>query len=153
MFKWIANTIVVFWLALAGAMSDAIDGWLAKRFGWGTRFGELLDQYVDWFFGFMLLYAIYEGHGGTLAVYTPPFNAVLLVLIVSYLLVRLKFPTVETTRTAKIKTALQFGGAASILGGLAYQYEFFVNIGYVTVWISVGYMWESYRRYNITSRK
>ncbi|KAA2285206.1 CDP-alcohol phosphatidyltransferase family protein [Arenimonas fontis] len=32
--------------ALAG-LSDALDGWLAKRFGWGSRLGSLLDPIAD----------------------------------------------------------------------------------------------------------
>jgi len=37
-------TLVLF--ALAG-VSDGVDGWLAKRFGWQTRLGALLDAAAD----------------------------------------------------------------------------------------------------------
>src|SRR5262249_17222238 len=33
-------------MAVAGA-SDAVDGWLARRFGWVTRFGAALDPMAD----------------------------------------------------------------------------------------------------------
>jgi cardiolipin synthase len=33
-------------MAVAGA-SDAVDGWLARRFGWVTRFGATLDPMAD----------------------------------------------------------------------------------------------------------
>ena len=33
-------------MAVAGA-SDAVDGWLARRFGWVTRFGAALDPLAD----------------------------------------------------------------------------------------------------------
>ena len=33
-------------MAIAGA-SDAVDGLLARRFGWGTKFGELVDPFAD----------------------------------------------------------------------------------------------------------
>jgi cardiolipin synthase (CMP-forming) len=33
-------------MAIAGA-SDALDGWLARRFGWMTRFGAALDPMAD----------------------------------------------------------------------------------------------------------
>lgn len=40
-----------FVLALAlffvAGFSDGVDGWLAKRFGWGTRLGALLDPIAD----------------------------------------------------------------------------------------------------------
>ena len=34
------------WLFAAG-ITDALDGWFARRFGWSTRFGELLDPVAD----------------------------------------------------------------------------------------------------------
>jgi cardiolipin synthase len=33
-------------MTVAGA-SDAVDGWLARRFDWGSRFGEALDPLAD----------------------------------------------------------------------------------------------------------
>lgn len=35
------------WLALLAGLSDALDGLLAKRFGWRTRLGGLLDPMAD----------------------------------------------------------------------------------------------------------
>ncbi len=35
------------WLALAAGLSDALDGWLAKRFDWRTPLGSLLDPVAD----------------------------------------------------------------------------------------------------------
>lgn len=35
------------WLALVAGVSDALDGLLAKRFGWFTRLGGLLDPIAD----------------------------------------------------------------------------------------------------------
>ena len=34
-------------IALVAGASDALDGWLAKRFGWQTRLGGLLDPVAD----------------------------------------------------------------------------------------------------------
>ena len=34
------------WLIAAG-ITDGLDGWLARRFGWSTRFGALLDPVAD----------------------------------------------------------------------------------------------------------
>jgi cardiolipin synthase len=36
-----------FTLLLIAALSDGIDGWLARRFNWRTRTGELLDPIAD----------------------------------------------------------------------------------------------------------
>lgn len=35
------------WLALAAGLSDLLDGQLAKRFGWQSRLGSLLDPIAD----------------------------------------------------------------------------------------------------------
>ncbi len=158
MFAWSGELSVVFWLALVGGISDIIDGFLAKHFGWGTLFGKRFDQYTDWLFGIALLHSIYLGGGG-LKLYDWPYSGELLVLIGGYLIWRLKFPKVETTGVAKIKTAMQFAGGVIILGGYAHMPEWFLEkdgyddflltSGYLLVWASVGLMlvsgWE-YRK-------
>lgn len=35
------------WLALVAGLSDAVDGWLARAFGWRSRLGALLDPAAD----------------------------------------------------------------------------------------------------------
>lgn len=35
------------WVALAAGLSDALDGWLARRFGWRSRLGAFLDPVAD----------------------------------------------------------------------------------------------------------
>lgn len=36
-----------FWLALVAGASDALDGFLARRFGWRSRVGAILDPIAD----------------------------------------------------------------------------------------------------------
>lgn len=36
-----------FWVALIAGLSDLLDGWLAKRFGWQSRIGAGLDALAD----------------------------------------------------------------------------------------------------------
>ena len=48
------------WLALVAGASDGLDGWLAKRFGWQSRLGGLLDPIADK----LLLDACYLGLWG-----------------------------------------------------------------------------------------
>jgi cardiolipin synthase len=55
----IISVPVIFWLLLSGqampaffvfvcaGISDAVDGWLAKRYGWGTELGAYLDPLAD----------------------------------------------------------------------------------------------------------
>lgn len=43
----IGETRAALWVALVAGLSDALDGWLAKRFGWQSRLGSLLDPLAD----------------------------------------------------------------------------------------------------------
>jgi cardiolipin synthase (CMP-forming) len=38
---------VAFWLFVAAGLTDALDGFLAKRFGWETELGSYLDPLAD----------------------------------------------------------------------------------------------------------
>jgi CDP-diacylglycerol--glycerol-3-phosphate 3-phosphatidyltransferase len=38
---------VVFWVFIAVALSDILDGYLARRFGWVSAFGRIADPFVD----------------------------------------------------------------------------------------------------------
>lgn len=44
---WWGHFEAALWLALAAGLSDALDGLLAKRFGWQSRLGSLLDPVAD----------------------------------------------------------------------------------------------------------
>lgn len=152
MFIWPHDLFAVFWLAFIGGVSDILDGWLAKAFGWGTLFGKRFDQYTDWFFGFALLYTIYLAEKG-LKWDGWPYNWELLILIGGYLLWRVRFPKVETTLMAKVKTAMQFAGGVIVLAGHAHVPKWFLEkdgydellltSGYLMLWASVGLMFLS----------
>jgi len=153
--RWPGNFGLVFALALVGTLSDIVDGWLAKTFGWGTKFGKTFDQWVDWLFGVSLLYAIYVVGGGVVW-HEWPYNAVLLIMIGGYLLMRTLLPVIETVQLAKIKTFMQFGGGVIILGGHAFEAVDLLMGGYLLVWSSIGLMikclWD-YGRKHLTQRK
>ena len=55
-----ANTFA--WLLLAAGSSDIVDGWLARRFGWTSRMGALLDSLADVLLITVTLYAIWMLH-------------------------------------------------------------------------------------------
>lgn len=42
-----AQFALAFWLAVVAGTSDAVDGWLAKRFGWHSHSGGILDPLAD----------------------------------------------------------------------------------------------------------
>ncbi len=140
-FTWSDTPILVFVLTLVGAVSDALDGYLAKRFNWSTVLGKRYDQYTDWLFGIALLYAIYRAEG--LIWYDWPYNGALLIMVGGYLLVRAALPNVDTTGAAKLKTFLQFAGAVGILAGHALGWDAIHFGGYLLVWSSIGLMGKS----------
>ncbi|MEO7149955.1 MAG: CDP-alcohol phosphatidyltransferase family protein [Rhodanobacteraceae bacterium] len=42
-----AHFAMALWIALAAGVTDALDGFLARRFGWQSRLGTLLDPLAD----------------------------------------------------------------------------------------------------------
>ena len=46
---WQQQVMSAFWLMLIAASSDALDGFLARRYGWQTELGTLLDPLADKF--------------------------------------------------------------------------------------------------------
>lgn len=126
-------------------MSDALDGYVAKKFGWSSTFGKRYDQYADWFFGIGILYAIYCAEG--LTWYAWPWNVALLTMIGGYLVIRTTMPGVDTNGAARLKTLIQFTGGVTILGSYALEWDGAHAIGYIIVWISVILMAKSLWNY------
>ncbi len=54
--------VATFWVVFAAGMTDAIDGWLAKRFGQQSHLGSMLDPLADkvLLFGCFALMAAYD---------------------------------------------------------------------------------------------
>ena len=46
------------WLVLGMALSDVLDGWLARRYGWQTELGRVLDPVADRVFFLFLVGAL-----------------------------------------------------------------------------------------------
>lgn len=143
MFAWRGESDVVFTLAMLAWVSDGIDGYLAKTFGWCTKFGARFDQYADWVFGVALLYAVFVEERFTLTLYNSP----LLGLIVLYLLLRMRYYRAKTIEVAKRKTFIQFLGALTILAGHAFDLEWLRVVGYVILYLSLPLMYISWRGY------
>lgn len=50
------------WLLIAAGMTDLLDGWVARRFGWVSRLGAMLDSVADMSIVLVILYAIIRLH-------------------------------------------------------------------------------------------
>jgi cardiolipin synthase len=107
-------------LAVVAGISDALDGALARRFGWQTRIGGILDPLADK----LLLLAVFAG-----LAWLGHLPAWLFVLIVLRDLVivtggvvyhyRIEPVTAEPTRLSKVNTLVQVLLMWSLLVGLA----------------------------------
>jgi cardiolipin synthase len=107
-------------LAIVAGVSDALDGWLARRFGWQSRIGGILDPLADK----LLLVGTYV----TLGVlgYLPIWLVVLVVLrdvviVAGAAVYHFRFEAVqpEPTQLSKLNTAFQLLLALVVMLALA----------------------------------
>ena len=113
------------WLFLLAGLSDAVDGWLARRLGQVSRLGSLLDPVADK----ALLVSVFVSLGvrGLL----PAWLVILVVfrdaLIVSgWLLGQILMPSAQPVRphwTSKLNTCVQLAFAAGALATLAWRFH------------------------------
>ena len=115
---------LAFWLTVAAAISDALDGIIAKQFDCITRLGAFLDPIADK--GLLVCLFIVLGHQGYIATWI-----VILVVFRDLLIVggALMFHTITHSlemaplKISKINTAVQFGFVVGILGIEGYSIE------------------------------
>ncbi|MCE9541330.1 CDP-alcohol phosphatidyltransferase family protein [Candidatus Kaiserbacteria bacterium] len=139
-----SDAATAFYLALTGAVSDYVDGFIAKTWNLGTAFGKRFDQWTDLALGIAIMYAILHREDFTAN------NFPLTLLIGGYLGARTLMPTVDTNGYARTKTGMQFGGGVAILGSYAFTWaaEWHVwHVAYAVVWVSIIWMWWSLRDY------
>jgi cardiolipin synthase len=115
---------LAFVLFLVAGISDAIDGFVAKRFGMITDFGAHLDPLADK----MLIIAIFVGLGITGAI--PLWLVILVVsrdvLIIGAVTLALllgKPVRVRPHMVSKLNTVMQIVFACVVLGALAFGFE------------------------------
>jgi len=116
-----AEMVLAFWLFVAAGVSDAVDGYIAKRFAAQTAVGAVLDPVADK----ALLVSVYVTLGltGKLAdwlVILVVFRDVLIVGGVLVLYVLGSPPEIRPLPVSKVNTALQIALAALVLLHHAY---------------------------------
>ena len=113
------------WLFLLAGLSDAVDGWLARRLGQVSRLGSLLDPVADK----ALLVSVFIALGARDLL--PAWLVILVVfrdvLIVSgWLLRQILVPSAQAVRphwTSKLNTCAQLAFAAAVLAMLAWRFD------------------------------
>jgi cardiolipin synthase len=140
--------MAAFWIFVLAGLSDAVDGFIAKRFNLRTVIGGYLDPIADK----ALLVSVFVtlGHAGYLEswlVILAVFRDAL--IVAGALLFQLLFDsfTVQPLISSKINTALQFLLATLVLGltgyGVAAETEIMVLtyvVAATTLWSGISYL-------------
>ncbi len=123
--------VAAFWLFFAAGVSDAVDGYIAKRFDARTRLGAFLDPLADK----ALLVAVYialglQGHLEDWLVILVVFRDIL--ILGGVVLARLLDASLDTTPLliSKFNTAVQIVLAAATLGVNGYLVD---DMGLLTI--------------------
>lgn len=127
-----------FWLFLAAGASDAVDGFIAKRFNRSSELGRVLDPLADK----ALLISIYVALG--LVAYLPSWIVILVVsrdafigiaFLVSFLLGhRIE---VQPMAISKLNTGLQIALAALILAAGAFTFSAGEAVDWLTILVGL----------------
>jgi cardiolipin synthase len=124
------------WLFAAG-ITDALDGWLARRFGWSTRFGELLDPVADK----VLLVTVYVSMG--IAGLVPPWLVWLVVArdvsmlgFAGFALLLTKQRQFAPSPWGKLSTLTQIATGMFAIGSRAFGGAFLGSIAYAMVFVT-----------------
>ncbi len=141
---------VIFWLMLtdhnqlaliafvAAGLSDAVDGFLAKRFGWQTELGAYLDPLADKLLVVSIFIAMgWKGELPTWLVIAVVSRDLLIIMavLVSWLLGR---PVkIRPLLVSKINTAAQLVLAATVLADVGFQLGL-QGLRQVLVWLTAG---------------
>ena len=136
---------VVFWVFVAAGVSDALDGWIAKRWNQRTPLGALLDPIADK----ALLAAVYITLG--LAGALPQWLVILVVLrdllIVGGYLLSHGTDAPQPLFVSKVNTLVQIALVGFVLARLGLDFEadrltaiLVVAAGITTVWSGLSYL-------------
>ncbi len=102
------------WLLLAAGASDLLDGWLARRFGWVSRFGAMLDSIADVALTLTAIAGLWIFHRDTLAAYWPYIAAICLTWLVVHAVALIRYRRLASFHTRLTQMGL-FGFGLFVL--------------------------------------
>ena len=118
----VGANVAALWIAVIAGGSDAIDGWLAKRFGWQTWLGGVLDPLADKFLldaSFVGLWLAHAAPGWMAALVVG--RDVVIVAGASAYHFLIGTVTGRPTLLSKITTVVQIAYVLALLVGLAWR--------------------------------
>jgi cardiolipin synthase len=118
--RWQAASII---FILAGA-SDAIDGWLAKTFGWRTELGAYLDPLADksLLVSIYVALAIVKVVPATLTIIVVARDVMIIGAVLISWLMHMPLE-IKPLLVSKLNTLVQIGFAALVLGAKAFDFS------------------------------
>ncbi len=128
---------LIFWLFAVAALSDYLDGYLARRWKATSAFGAMMDQISDKLLVvLMLVYLLKYDIGGMLVL--PALVIILREVYVSGLreFMALKKVPMPVSKTGKWKTATQLAAIGALLWGVAYSMRDVQAIGGILLLVS-----------------
>lgn len=145
------------WITAIAALTDAADGFIARRFGWESRLGALLDPAADK----LMMTSMYAALA--IAEFAPwPLVGIVfardlwIVAMVSYGAMRAKRREFPPSAMGKASTAVQMMGLAGFLalcGGGGWQTPALTwTVAAVTLWSGADYTARAWRRWRERGR-
>lgn len=130
------NTYAPALIFIIASLTDMLDGYLARKNDQITAFGKFIDPLADKILAITALILFVEGK-------ILPAIPVIIVIYREFavsgfrLVAANKGITIAAGKTGKIKTALQFIGIAMILISMGGNFNQLLNIGVITIYLSV----------------
>jgi cardiolipin synthase len=166
MVPWIATSILgqahgqALWLLMVAGSTDALDGFLARRFGWSSRLGAILDPLADK----ALLVTVYLAMGAAgmipaWLVWIVVGRDLLILLFAGAAFLRTQQRRFDPSMWGKLSTLVQIVAAVGILASRAFHSPTLslwaeplpAIAAATTVWSGLHYAWRSAPRLKPTS--
>jgi phosphatidylglycerophosphate synthase len=98
------------WLLFAAGMSDVIDGWLARTFGWTSALGALLDSIADVLVVLVVIYGIWRLQPQVFIGEWPIFVAVLVIWSIVHVTAMVRYGRLASFHTRLTRIGLMLFG-------------------------------------------
>ncbi|MCF7806344.1 MAG: CDP-alcohol phosphatidyltransferase family protein [Simkaniaceae bacterium] len=138
------NTAIRLSAVILAMLTDSIDGWLARRYRYTSRFGAVLDPVMDKFFIYFILTILWLEHSiatwCALAMISRDFS---LVIFAIYLIAtrQLKACDFRAIIWGKVSTALQFATTICILIGWKIPNNFYFVFIFLSIFALIELFW------------
>lgn len=136
------------WIVLAAAVTDMLDGWLARKAGLTSRFGALIDPFADRVFALVAVATfVYEGSLSTLQYFIMIFRD--LMTAVGFLVAKsvswLRPVEFRARWSGKAVTAVQMVTFVAVLKFPAYVNGLIWLVGAISLYSVIDYTWALWR--------